>query len=35
MRGKGYLIGSIFVGIVAGLLLVGPASALEVGQCVC
>ncbi len=32
MRGKGYLIGSIFVGMVAGLLLVGLASALEVGQ---
>ncbi len=32
MRERGYLIRQIFVGMVAGLLLAGPASALEVGQ---
>ena len=32
MRGKRSLIRGIFVGMVTGLLLAGPASALEVGE---
>ena len=32
MRGKRHPIGRILAGIVASLLLAGPASALEVGQ---
>ena len=32
MGGKAHLIRRIFVGVVAGLLLAGPASALKVGQ---
>jgi len=32
MRGKRALIRGIFGGVVTGLLLAGPASALEVGQ---
>ncbi len=32
MRGKRHPIGGILAGIVASLLLAGPASALEVGQ---
>ncbi len=32
MRGKRSLIRGIFVGVVTGLLLASPASALEVGQ---
>ena len=32
MRTKGHLIGGVFVGLVAGLLLAAPASALDVGQ---
>lgn len=32
MRGRGHLIRGILAGVVAGLLLASPASALKVGQ---
>ncbi len=32
MRGRGHLLRRIFAGMVAGLLLAGPVSALQLGQ---
>ena len=32
MRGRNHLIHGVIVGVVTGLLLAGPAGALEVGQ---